>query len=569
MVERIMANSGSSPARTSGVFYGPERRPWEETLSPLARSLDGRLLVSPPSADPLALTPDRDREGVTSHRYQVPSVGLSEEQRANAQAETADRILSAVPDWLGFQVNVRCFDHVDCVQPFLRTHISNAGDPFVPSCTRCNTKWMERNVLDYYASLWHAKWPHDPKDPDSYWGYMLTLGSTEGNMYAVWNARDYLSGRYPSAPADTLTGHGPNYHFKQCECPADNPNAFTPVALFSHESHFGIAKSMQAMAVPTLYDLGTRKYPGECPLSGDWPSEVPCVDGDPGPGTIDIQALTTLADFFTAKGHPVIVIFNYGTTFKGAYDDIKAAGKALIPVLKKNGMYERKLYLCGNDPNAYIVRKGFWFHVDGALAAAYAPFLKMAHENGLTDCEPPPVFDFQLSFVSSIVASGHKWMGCPWPCGIYISKTSLCCHPTDQAHLTYFAAPDTTFAGTRNSHSALILWSYISTHPYEAQVKMVLAALETASYATQRLRELEAELGLDLWIMHLPASLAVCFRLPNRSIREKYSLPVASLCVNGEWRHYTHIYVMDGVTKTIVNDFIEALQAPGAFQIDC
>ena len=141
---------------------------------------------------------------------------------------------------------------------------------------------------------------------------------------------------------------------------------------------------------------------------------MPCVDGDAGPGTVDIQALKGLVDFFTSKGHPILVIFNYGTTFKGAYDDVKAAGEALLPVLQKNGMYERTLHL----KDATIIRRGFWFHIDGALGAAYAPFLQMAYKNGLTDNEPPPIFDFQLDFVSSIVTSGHKWIGVPWPCGI-------------------------------------------------------------------------------------------------------------------------------------------------------
>ena len=35
-------------------------------------------------------------------------------------------------------------------------------------------------VLDFYARLWHAKTPHNPNDPDSYWGYILSMGSTEG-----------------------------------------------------------------------------------------------------------------------------------------------------------------------------------------------------------------------------------------------------------------------------------------------------------------------------------------------------------------------------------------------------
>ena len=55
---------------------------------------------------------------------------------------------------------------------------------------------MERGVLNYYASLWNAKWPHDPTDRDSYWGYVLTMGSTEGNIHALWSARNYLYGRY-------------------------------------------------------------------------------------------------------------------------------------------------------------------------------------------------------------------------------------------------------------------------------------------------------------------------------------------------------------------------------------
>ena len=58
-----------------------------------------------------------------------------------------------------------------------------------------NTKWMECNVLDYYASLWNGKWSYKLEDPETYWGYVLTMGSTEGNLYAAWNARDYLSGK--------------------------------------------------------------------------------------------------------------------------------------------------------------------------------------------------------------------------------------------------------------------------------------------------------------------------------------------------------------------------------------
>ena len=44
----------SSNAENVPIPYGPERKPWIETLSDLARSPeDGKLLVTPPSRDPL------------------------------------------------------------------------------------------------------------------------------------------------------------------------------------------------------------------------------------------------------------------------------------------------------------------------------------------------------------------------------------------------------------------------------------------------------------------------------------------------------------------------------------
>ena len=63
----------------------------------------------------------------------------------------------------------------------MNAHLNNGGSANAASHTGLTTLWMERNVLDYFASLWNAKWPHNPKDPESCWGYTLTMGSTEGN----------------------------------------------------------------------------------------------------------------------------------------------------------------------------------------------------------------------------------------------------------------------------------------------------------------------------------------------------------------------------------------------------
>ena len=38
---------------SSEICHGPEQKRWTEILSPIATSRDGRLLISPPSRDPL------------------------------------------------------------------------------------------------------------------------------------------------------------------------------------------------------------------------------------------------------------------------------------------------------------------------------------------------------------------------------------------------------------------------------------------------------------------------------------------------------------------------------------
>ena len=547
------------------IPYGPERKPWKETVSPLAK-YQGTYLVSPPSIDPATLY-DFKEEPITSAWYQVPSTGLTKEQRTRAFNETEKVIYFSESAVLGYRRSLR--NGLECVSgQFMTAHLNNGGSAYAASHTGLTTLWMERNVLDYYASLWNAKWPHNPKDPESYWGYTLTMGSTEGNLHALWNARNYLSGKYASSSGEQSKGILSNYHYSQCILPADNPNVFSPVIFYSHEVHYSFMKATEALMIPSFYEIGTQKYPNQCPLGDAWPLAVPCEGGDGGSGAIDIKILKTLVDFFSAKGHPIIVIFSYGTTSKGAYDDVKTAGEALVPILKKNSMYERKHYYLdkSDDSDAYIVRKGFWFHVDGALGAAYAPFLQMAYQNGLTELTPPPVFDFRLDFVSSIVISGHKFIGIPWPCGIYISKTEFQLRSPKKAHISYIEAPDLTLAGSRNAHSALALWSYISTYSYEEQARRAIEALKTAIYAEQKLKELEADIKQDLWVMHSPASLAVGFKRPNMRILGKYHITGSSLYVNGEWRQYVYIYTIDGeLKKPKIDELVEDLRSPDAF----
>ena len=422
--------------------------------------------------------------------------------------------------------------------PLTRVKTNNAGDPFsVTIPYRFAPKWVEHNVMDYFASLWNAKWPHDPNDPESYWGY-ITMGSSEGNMHALWSARNYLS---------AITER----------------SGRQPILFLSQNANISLPKLANIVNLPLFHDVGRREYPNDNPLGEDWVEGVPCTGGDAGPGTIDVDALEQLVDFFSAKGHPIVVVFSYGTTVKGACDNVKSAGDRLVKVLKKNNMYEQTI----SDPvdcSKQITCRGFWFHVDGALAASYMPFLEMGYKNCLTKVEPASVFDFRLDYVSSIVTSGHKFIGTPWPCGVYITRNYLLC--SKQQNISYIGTTDTTISLSRNAHSSCQLWSYISLNPYNTQVESVLSCLRHVAYAVTQLRALEKRIGMDLRIMNFPPSLSIIFRRPNTQIVVKYALTIFSLHIESKELPFAQIYMMRHVTTDKIDAFIEDLQAPDTFQ---
>jgi histidine decarboxylase len=186
----------------------------------------------------------------------------------------------------------------------------------------------------------------------------------------------------------------------------------------------------------------------------------------------------------------------------------------------------------------------------------------MAHAAGrVTACGP--VFDFRLPQVSSISMSGHKWIGAPWPCGIYMTKTKhQLLPPTDPV---YIGARDSTFAGSRNGLSAVVLWQYLATHSFERQIDKAVTLAERAGYAYERLKELQSERGEDLWVERSPQALAVLFRRPSEEIVGKYSLSNERLLVSGREREYSHIYIMEHVTTDLVDALVRDLARPGAF----
>lgn len=552
--------------------YGPDRREWHEQVPSIAKKGDS-FLVSPPSADPNDVYEDNDLMGLEATDLQVVPRAFSdyERRRALIRVETYDDLCAE--SYLGHQNQVD-FTHVDyraTLSKYLNTLLNNVGDPFVGGSLAKNTKFAERAVLDYYASLWNAKWPSIPGDPDSHWGYVLSMGSTEGNLYSIMQARDYLKGKPLYEPgqkelntdlADDLAG---------ADQTVDNPNAFRPVAVFSQDRHYSMLKAIKAMEIPTFGDLGEAEYPGQCPITDDgrWPQNVPSVAGTAehpiGQGIYDIDKLAEVVEFFAARGHPILMVMTVGTTFKGAHDPVDCVGERLMPIFRRHGLAQRRVCPDPSRPDEWDWRTGFWMHVDGALGASYLPFVEMAHTAGHLE-QRGPIFDFRLPYVHSIVMSGHKWPGTPWPTGVYMTRRKYLIKPPEDPD--YIGSPDTTFAGSRNGLSALILWQYAAVMSYDAQMERAIHCQKIAEYAEQELQKLEERLGIDLWIQRTPLSLAVLFRRPSKKIAAKYSLSTQkerSPEDPNELRDYAHVYCMGSVTYELIDAFIEELSHPKAF----
>jgi histidine decarboxylase len=510
---------------------------------------------------------------VTDKDFELHGIAYSDQDRHAVLGRLADDLDRKARKFLGYQVN-HAVTGTDVLTKFLSMHLNNVGDPFVESTFTIHTRCLERAVLDYYARLWHARIPEDraAAGPDDYWGYVLSMGSTEGNLYALWNARDYLDGNALVSDQESST----RTTYVKAVHPADDPDAYTPVAFFSEDTHYSHIKGMRVLDIPTFFDLGADRYPGQCPLPvtgrsvGGWPVGVPSAGGDDGPGAVDVDALCALVEFFAAQGHPILICFNVGSTFKGACDDVATACERLQPIFARYGLDRRKVRYDPDDADKYDIRQGYWVHVDAALGGTYLPYLEQAHGMGRIPTGPP-VFDFRVPQVSSIVTSGHKYPGAPFPTGVLLTKYGLQLRPPSDPAV--ISSPDTTFAGSRSGLASVVMWNYLAQFAEEDHIDTAIRAVALADYTAARLRTLSDDLAAraepgaanGIHVGHTDQSLSIWFRQPRREIVAKYSLACVPLNRGGIRADFSHIYTMPHVTRELVDELIADLYEPGAF----
>lgn len=143
--------------------------------------------------------------------------------------------------------------------------------------------------------------------------------------------------------------------------------------------------------------------------------------------------------------------------------------------------------------------------------------------------------------IGSVSVSGHKFIGCPMPCGVQITRLE---HINALArNVEYLASRDATIMGSRNGHAPIFLWYTLNRKGYAGFQKDVQKCLRNAHYLKGRLQEA----GISVMLNEL-SSTVVFERPDNHEFIWKWQLACeGNIC---------HVVVMPNVNKDRLDDFL-------------
>lgn len=281
-----------------------------------------------------------------------------------------------------------------------------------------------------------------------------------------------------------------------------------PLCYFTREAHYSIQILSDLLGMERIFI-----------------ETLPDASMDPG----DLQVkLAEHAD------RPALVVATIGTTFKGAIDPVDR----INAVLKKHESY---------------------LHLDAALFGGYLPYTDGASEvlhssNGNA-----------VSRYDSIAVSCHKFFGFPSPAGLFI---------TTQAHFDKF---NEQYSRVHNPEyighvPGTITCSRDAVKPAEFFYFSTPDAMELQAEDTQAVFHNTAYL-MDQLQTHLPdlfptqsnkLSNTIYFKKPCDQVVHKYSLATMQLELNGRSQDFAHVVVMPHVTRKVLSEFLQDLEADKA-----
>jgi histidine decarboxylase len=223
-------------------------------------------------------------------------------------------------------------------------------------------------------------------------------------------------------------------------------------------------------------------------------------------GEIDYNDFEKKIQTVAKKKNPkVIVVANIGTTMLGAIDNPTKLAK-----------------IC----RKYKVE--YYIHADAALYGMVLPFISKKQ------------FDFRTP-ISSIVVSGHKFIGSPIPCGIVLTRKKAI--EKTQQYIEYINAHDSTLSGSRDAFTALILWYRIKNKGKSGFKKQVRYSNEIANYLVMKLKEIN-------WPVYCQSYITVAFKRPSWKTVMKWELAVNEnlghvICLPHDTKKHIDAFVAD------------------------
>lgn len=251
---------------------------------------------------------------------------------------------------------------------------------------------------------------------------------------------------------------------------------------FSNSSHYSVAKSARV--------LGLKHR----------------IIASQATGEMDYAQLTD--QLGRDRPESVILSLNTGTTMTGAIDRVETA----LAALRQHNI-ER-----------------FHIHCDAALFGMMLPFLADS---------PCPRFNQPIH---SLAISGHKFLGCPFPCGMVIT-----CQPPEACPIEYIRGHDSTLLGSRNGHAPVFLWYALMTRGLTGLKQEVNECIENAKYLENGL----IQGGYPQF--RNDYSNIVCLQKPGDEVIRKWNL-----AVEGPW---AHVVAMQHVNRERLDRFLSDVRS--------
>jgi len=177
-------------------------------------------------------------------------------------------------------------------------------------------------------------------------------------------------------------------------------------------------------------------------------------------------------------------------------------------------------------------RDQFFIHCDGALFAMMLPFV----EHG-------PEVSFQQP-IDSIAVSGHKFLGCPMPCGVVVQRKEHLLKL--ERNIEYLNSKDTTIMGSRNGQAPLFLWYTLRKKGCAGLLEDVKNCMQLAKYLRDQLTMRRVSCMLN------DLSTTVVFERPDDDVFiRKWQLACEGAIA--------HVVVMPNVTKDKIDLFVNEL----------